>query len=883
MTHWVDTSRQDSPSFVVTEHSTREVLHTRELEGKDVWLASQPLESSSTLMAIAMDPALSYHVVVEKRTEGVPSTYEPGTAARKSVADSGAFIARSGMEGKSSKTIWQDCKRHLEDMATIWDAFVAARPEGALLSDPYLRVPGSTIFVDQGDSEEQFNGKIGESYMRLVNVILSKLQEACAWWAEQASTSASAKGKAKARSDVVLPLPADLSVRVQATSYRKALNAEDVSLPALSALQGKAEPDFMVVCHKDIIATIESKPELKAKDTGVLVQDRASPCGTERGTTQKVPNDRWAKLLFQITSQSLAAKVSTGLLVTDWARILLPYDVHSTPVEDAKEEGPPAVSTRKRKREQLTAKQGAEGQGTGPSKSDLSIVFSSTISHCDAQRKDSLAAAQREGQEGLDGKCSGELEFTSDPNTAMFMVAWILRAYSLHVKRRALSDLEDVQEGQPGGFDRRDDEEAPGPSSQRGRDTKAGPGERSSAQAAQSRQGSSTTSHAPATGQRSHRRHSAPLSALVDALPCINTYLACNGPLRGGTFATLHWCFVDSEYLKTGSPSFREGGKEVLGGRIGFPSSSNPPGQTAAILKIQRIPFTDQERGAPPEPRFERGPGAQRPDKEEKKDIRERAEREVSAFQHCRDLQGVYIPKLYGLVSPRNEPVSSANKLMMQYIDGQALGTTPEGLIYLWRMEIMAGVHDAFRALHSRGLVHGDVSNNNVMLEWKVWQDAHVQSSSSKTVSSQEVRMHLQKALEHMGTHDDSLTTYTSKSAGIMALGCRKAVDPSDVPANVGTSPSPLERIKTTYTPRVWVVDFADSKIFKARQGKKAIALEDKEVQRGLIDYIQKIVQEMAQQETNPYSFAEENWKRAVVETQDRAAAGEGRDGGEEV
>jgi hypothetical protein len=39
------------------------------------------------------------------------------------------------------------------------------------------------------DAEGRCNGKVDESYVRLVNAILSQLQKPCQWWTEQTSTS----------------------------------------------------------------------------------------------------------------------------------------------------------------------------------------------------------------------------------------------------------------------------------------------------------------------------------------------------------------------------------------------------------------------------------------------------------------------------------------------------------------------------------------------------------------------------------------------------------------------------------------------------------------------------------------------------------------------
>ncbi|PWN21024.1 hypothetical protein BCV69DRAFT_282527 [Microstroma glucosiphilum] len=758
------------PGSTFTVHASN---HDR-LFPDETWLSGDPGTTASRMSDCRDDQAFGYYIHVEKsRPKDEPlTTYTYSRAGARALFNDLA-ITSSGIEEHSDTTsISANSSRLLTELLDIIDAYLANDPGRALLAQRKLLAPKleNHILVDQGMEEVPFNWSYERKTLHLTEVLIELGQAACRWRGAELE---------KTGSEFKTPLPCSPSSKILIVSRPR---AKDLRLAASRAIVEAAEladADYYVTLGSEIVATIESKPHCSAQDTGKLVRTRNDPFGQREG--QGIfTGPETLKLLFQLCSQPVAAACQSGLLVGDWGRLMLPYEVRRS--------------------------------NTDPGQARL--VFASVGSYCDVlDGEQASTAASEQSRAGLAGQDSPSFRFDHLPNTVFFLLGWILQV--VHGLQESPSHVQEGEaEAKPAATESDDnDREDPGPPAKRPRqDPKGATAFRSSAMASTSSEGARDNLDSP-----------------TNPLPLITDYVCSSGPIFGGTFAALHWCVVQRSHLAGRTPSGERKGRPALGllPRLG-------PGDCHTILKVQRIPSMPDPDASLPEARFE-GPDEPTPSDEDRQGIRERTAQEISIFEHCKDLQGVTIPRLYGLVAPEDYPQSSAHKLMLQDLSAHTIASVERLWRHLWGDDLVRAVRTAYTQLHARRVCHVDVSNSNILVEWrKIASIDSIFTSSSvpETLESWTLRDLVEDVQKQMQLDDKAFLALAR------SLGERGVIDSegdSGLTLEAPASQSPLDHLRTAVKPHVWLVDFADSVIVgDGKVGDSLLASEDLKVEQTL-------------------------------------------------
>jgi hypothetical protein len=738
----------------------------------ETWLSLDPGKIASRMNDCRDDHGFGYFINVDKaphKDESVDTNTKAGNLARALFKD--LTITTSGVEEYSETTgISAKSSRLLSELLDIIDAYLADDPGRAMLARRTLVGPklSNHILVDEGTEEVPFNWMYERKTLYLTEVLIELGQAACRWRRAEAE---------KNGSEFKAPLPCSSSSKIMIVSRPRAKDLRLAASRAVAVAAGLADADYYVTLGREVVATIESKPHCSAKDTGNLVRTRDDPFDQKQGKGVLTDSET-LKLLLQLCSQPVAAGCRPGLLVGDWGRLLLPYEVHRS--------------------------------NTAPGQ--VRLVFASVGSYCDVlDGEQACTAANEQSRAGLAGQESPSFRLEHLPNTVFFLLGWILQV--VHGLQESPSQ---VREGEadakaaatePGNNDREDF----GPPAKR------------------PRQGASAATKSSVMASKSSEGAKENLDDLGNRLPLITDYVCSYGPIFGGTFAALHWCVVGRDHLAGRGPSGERKGRPAFGAlpRLG-------PGDCHTILKVQRIPSMPDRDASLPEPRFE-GPDEPTPSDEERKGIQERTAQEIRIFQHCKDLQGITIPRLYGLVSPEDYPQSSAHKLMLQDLCATTIASVKRLWRHLWGDDLQDAVRAAFTQLHARRVYHGDVSNSNILVEWRkiASSDSETTSSSiSETLESWTLRGLMEDAQHQMQLDDKAFV------AAARRLGETIDIDYKGDSASSLEAPapdSPLCRLRSAVKPHVWLIDFADSAIVQDGEvGDSLLASEDRRVEETL-------------------------------------------------
>lgn len=774
-------------------------------------------------MELANDAHLAYSIKIE---DTVPASTTEELGSSLSLASAIEVVA-SGVEGAVDGATTMSARSSilLRRFCSVLDRYLAAHPDRLCIADESLKLPNATnrIVVGPDKSEEAFNSEYCDRTLFLVQCLLQLGQDAYRWQEEKAmQIGLELNGKFKA----LLPTAREKTMKFSAACQFQnshLQNSGDRLGPATSV----AYADFYVSCGDEVIATLESKPQCNARAVGILARERNDSLRlSERGATKL---DSWdTELLLRIASQSAVTGLKMGMLVADWGRVLLPYEV----IRETS------------RQESLT---------------EARIVFSSTPCYNDIfGGAKALDDAKRDVSAGFQDQTPG-LELTSLPNAVFYLLAWVLRVVEETDIETGIAE----EDGKAGALDGPSDREA-GPSSKRGPPD----GDRYEESTARSRRSHASGSAPVATlaGQKisgsstgkgdkgkgksmgeakckgkgkgkgmsegeakaivkteskgtnqgegkamvkamgegenkgSWTRHD--YDALVRCFRLVTTYISSYTPVNDDTFATVHLCLLHKAHLEDDN-----GGEHELdhqGGQscfrvLRYPSSD----EVEALLKVQRIPLVDQEPGDRSNWRLERDDDPPM-EEQDRLDIQQRTMRELRVFLRCQDLQGSTIPKLYGVVSPRNYPLSTAHKLMVQSLAGGPIANLHSKFFLVWRKELVSGAMHAISSLHSRSVWHGDLSNSNIRVEWRRYSSPAEHSSIYKTIQPLAVLAAVEKAQHSMQISDKDLEAAADKLS--------TAADAENSAIVLNSTSSPLEDLKTTILPHIWLIDFAESK-----------------------------------------------------------------------
>jgi hypothetical protein len=430
------------------------------------------------------------------------------------------------------------------------------------------------------------------------------------------------------------------------------------------------------------------------------------------------------------------------------------------------------------------------------------------------------------------------LRLTSLPNAAFYLLAWVLQAVEEADIEAGIAE----QEGKAtrGGAPEGPSDREAGPSSKRGppegdrdegstaksRGSRASGSVPATSRAGQKDPGSSTGKgkgkdravvKAQGEGEIKSSETRRDYNALIKRFRLVTTYLSSYTPVNAGTFATVHSCLLQKAQLGDGYGDGQQ--SDHLGGQPN-PKILRPPNsdEIEALLKIQRVPLVKQGLWTRTDPRVEK-PDDDPPMKEEDRiDIRHRTMRELRVYLQCHDLQGLIIPELYGVVAPRNFPFSSAHKLMIQSLEGEPIAHLHRKFFSLWRKEIIGSAIHAISSLHSRSVWHGDLSNSNVRVEWRKFDSLVEQPSNYKSIHASKVLAAIEQAQHSMGISNKDFDAAADKLS--------TAADIEDSAIVLTSTLSPLESLKLTIRPHIWLIDFAESKLVNLEEEHGLLSAE---------------------------------------------------------
>ncbi|PWN18182.1 hypothetical protein BCV69DRAFT_87800 [Microstroma glucosiphilum] len=735
-------------------------------------------------------------------------------------------VVTCGVEDTSNEATTMSARSYilLERFCSVLDLYLAAHPEKLCITDESLKLPNATtrIVVGPDTGEEGSNAEYCDHILFLVQYLLQLGQDAYRW---QESGTMQVGVRLTGEFKALLPTALDKPIRIS--------SGHDIRTSHLNRLADKLGPaarivdaNFYVSRGDRVIATIESNPECDARAVGIITRDRTDPFRLSEVGSAKM--DGWdTKLLLQLASQCAVTGLKMGLLVADWGRILLPYEVIREPT-------------------------GPDPGTEAPTLSRARIVFSSTPCYDDVLGgPHALLNAKRTISERLQD-LSSRLQLRSLPNAVFYLLAWVLQAVEEANVKTEIAEREGkaTRGSAPDGPS---DREA-GPSSKRGPpdgDREEGSATKSrgsrasgSSRAGQKDPGSSTGESNKGKGKGKGRAVVKTQSEgenksseirrdyndLIRRCRLVTTYLSSYTPVNSGTFATVHSCLVQTAELRDGDGDRHQ--SDHLGGQPN-PKISRPPSsdEVEALLKIQRVPLVRHGLWTRIDPRVE-SPYDDPPTKEEDMiDIQHRTMRELRVYLQCQDLQGLVIPQLYGVVAPRNFPFSSAHKLMIQSLEGEPIAHLHRKFFSLWRKEIIDSAIHAISSLHSRSVWHGDLSNSNVRVEWRQFDSLVEQPSIYKFIHASKVLAAIEQAQRSMGISDKEFDAAADKLS--------TAADAEDSAIVLTSTSSPLENLKMTIRPHIWLIDFAESKVVNVEEehGLLAAEVRNMKVILGSVEY----------------------------------------------
>lgn len=754
-----------APGSTFTVREPR-ATNTHPGEPEELWLSYDPGRAVSAMQACASDQAFNYHIRVrgDPANNDTKSTHtNPSSKARALLDD--VTIVSSGLEKSSKKRIWPRSCGLLNELSHIITEYLINDPGRArivredLVAPPKLALP---ILVDRGTQEVPFNWQYERRTLYLTETLVQLGQDACRWKESEAE---------KTGSRFISPLPTSSDSQIHIVSRPRADASKTQARFKIAQAANDADADFYVTLGSRVLATMESEPYCNARNIGTLVRARCDPLKQQEAGEVYIDSDI-SKLLLQLGSQPLAAECSQGILIADWGRLLLPYQLQ----------------------------RGDTGVG------DLQIVFSSTGSYCDVvEGQQACDRATTESRAELPGQDSTAFSFKQFPNTVFFLLGWILQAIEgSKEKDKSLQEPEasKAKSAQPP----KDDREHRGRSEKKDRQ--------------HPRSGNKSASPATRKAARFAESSRDAADSGTEGLPFLNSYICTSGPILGGTFAAVHLCVLDCDYLegrKTLSP------REQFKGRRAFGVLPDlGPNYCHAYMKVQRVPDTP-EPGSLPKPRFEEPEDPPVSDAD-RNSIRQRTTQEIGIFRHCKNLQGTLIPRLFGLVPAAEYPRSSADKLMLQRLHAEPIWTLPKDRRDLWGREICHAVEAAFAELHARRVCHGDASLSNILVEWRRVASSGSEGTVAETLEAWDLRRLSQGVQRQMELNE---TAY--------AAAARRLRDHDETQGDSGlaseVNDSPLSRLRAAVKPHIWLVDFADAVIVEdGEAGNSVLTSESQEV-----------------------------------------------------
>ncbi|PWN21648.1 hypothetical protein BCV69DRAFT_176824, partial [Microstroma glucosiphilum] len=741
---------------------------------EEIWLSADPGRTTTSLRDCREDQRFGYHIKIASDFphNASTSTHTNLGANARHLSDN-LVITSSGLEEDPETGISARSSSLLDQLCEIIDGYLDDDPRRALLHGAHLSAPklSNRLLVRRGTTEAPFNYLYEERVLCLTEALLELSQEACRW--KQAQKTDSGR-------PFRAPLPTSPDSRILIISSARANDSGIIVSKRIKEVSTLADADFYVTVGSHVVATVESEPGCRPHNVGDLVRERSDPfrqqeIGEVRGETETL------RLLSQICSQPTAAGSRKGLLIADWGRLLLPFELRNNATENG----------------------GA-----------ARLTFASTASWCDVlEGEKACKLAELASRDGLAGRGASSFRLQHLPNSVFFLLGWILYAIEDLPDDSDDSGNSHKPESQPhpDAGDSVDDEESEdsGPSAKRTRLQECS---------------GNIPSEALVLNESSARDSESKGSAIeseTERLPLITAYVCTYGPILGGTYADIHRCVVDRAHLAGSprealSPSQENQGRPALG--------ILPPlrrGDCYTYLKVQRVPSEPDPEEDLPEPRFEEPDGPPL-SAEDAKGIRERTTQEIEIFQRCKDIQGTVLPRLYGLVSPESYPRSTAPKLMLQHLDAEPVGTSDSMWRCIWGDTVQQAVEAAFSKLHARRVCHEDVNTSNILIEWRRKASG---SSTRETLEISKLRELVQQAQREMKLSHRELATAARKlreDAGFDPDG-----DSGLVPE---VSESPLSRLRDSIKPRIWLIDFAGSVIVE--DGEKGDALLTSEARK---------------------------------------------------
>ncbi|CAO1621048.1 unnamed protein product [Sympodiomycopsis kandeliae] len=567
-------------------------------------------------------------------------------------------------------------------MRAILDEFLQSNREHKqrnVIGNDKLPGPDADImaFDLRCSPETTVNNKLDEKIGYLVNDVLSLCQKAARWKRDQLAQQQTQQ------QDYDWPVPLDEPLRLLPGS--KASNGS----PYDHADRRASIPDFVALSGNTEIGCCESKPRAIPSAAGKLVLAKYDPLTATMNTVLQrersrgqlghsssadttSPDIAWQdKLLLQITSQLFLRNVRSGILLGDYGKMLVHYQLLPIPNPDS--------SSSQRRRFYLSFSDAAVYTKVPlrefrPGSDDDPIIQAAQAT---------LDASTARGDDS-----AHQLQFDCRPGIVWSIVLWILSAWDLHKQNLRPREL-------------RLGAKVP--------DIAVAP-----TQASMSVQGRHQFNN------DSHRRTEYGPSApdiqdstdqhLDDHQQQQEQLLVCPLPWDFGTYANIYRCLIDNRDKTSSSVE-----TPVL-----VPFSRLQ--KEAMLIKVQRRPLTttssnenDIMDGLAPLNLMEQ------PEEDVLGSIKARAFNEEQALHTLSALQGTVVPKLLGTMAPESAPQSHSIKLVMEdagHTLSSLLVPARRPIVRVWGNAIADELESAIMQCHALGVAHGDLSSNNVVVAW---------------------------------------------------------------------------------------------------------------------------------------------------------------------
>ncbi|CAO1629024.1 unnamed protein product [Sympodiomycopsis kandeliae] len=597
-------------------------------------------------------------------------------------------------------------------LSQILGEFLAENAEKATIQLAHpSRLPGPQAaprLVTNFTDEPTVNSLFAQEECHLINALLDLSHQAVQWKHHRLSQ------QGQGEEESAFPLPLDQPLRLIPCTGTQPTNGDADGIEAARL----SKPDLGVFHGNQHVAVIVKKPRRDPTHIKTLTNLHTQPLTNvlraarqRQHTSTRFASQRGAgvgssaaarrpapqhsnsapprcsydeHLLAQLSSQLLLRSVSSGLLLTDWDRSLLSYQL--VPSLDSQ---PTSAA------EASAENDGHDTNGNTDTQRSFRLLFApeAIYSHVpplgfeEGSQNDPRTIADSATRNAANAPHSNapSVSFACQPGVTWGIIAWILSAFQVHKLQTA--------------------------SSGDGREPGAGQHVvvASHSYQEEARDHSSTGTSGGSVGlmqQGLTGMTSEPLQLWV-----------LSAPWAFGAHANMYRC-IHQDHAPTVKTLESSLGKSAL---ISTKHFSN---DRVFLVKVHRRALSIIS-----DPKLLQGQapgnllsGDEFPENRSEVDsIQAAASREATAFKILSAFQGTILPILYGTLPTYSFPFSHADKLVVEKVGDPLsilLQADSRETLSLWWTHISEGIRRAVAQCHTRGVAHGDLSPSNILVQW---------------------------------------------------------------------------------------------------------------------------------------------------------------------